>query len=263
MNQDNKSTLKTVAIIQARMGSTRLPGKALLDIGDKPMLARVVDRCRRAERLDQVIVATTTDAADDPIVAMCSERGYPCFRGSPQDLLDRYYQAAKRYQADVIVRITSDCPLIDPQVIDEVVTAFFGGRSKPRWDFAANRLPPPWKRTYPIGLDVEVCTFQALERAWREARLPHQREHVMPFIYEEEGRFRVRVLEHDPDYGALRWTVDTPQDLELLRQIYARFGGRDDFSWQEVLELMGREPDLAAINAGVAHKWVNEVERKP
>lgn len=262
MNPHDKIRLKIVAIVQARMGSTRLPGKVLLDIKGKPMLARVVDRCRRAAHVDQVIVATTTDKSDDPIAAMCIERGYPFFRGSSQDVLDRYYQAAKTFQAEVIARITADCPLIDPGLIDEVIADLFGGQTMPTWDFAANRLPPPWKRTYPIGLDVEVCTFQALERAWREAELPYQREHVMPYLYEIDGRFRVRILQHEPDLGALRWTVDTSQDLELVREIYARFDGRDDFSWQEVLELFGREPELAAINASVVHKSVGDVDQR-
>jgi spore coat polysaccharide biosynthesis protein SpsF len=259
----------TVAIVQARMQANRLPGKVLLSISGQPMLVRVAERARRAKLLDGVMVATTTDSSDDPIEILCQQRGYVCYRGSMQDVLDRYYQAARRVRAQVVVRLTADCPLIDPDLIDEVVAAFFGGqvpqseeRVDPPWDFAANRLPPPWQRTYPIGLDVEVCTFQALERAWREAGQPHQREHVMPYLYEQEGRFRVLVVNHDPDYGHLRWTVDTPEDLQLVRRVYASFPGRDDFTWQEVLDLFARQPQLAQINANIPHKSLLDVDAR-
>lgn len=275
---------RTIAIIQARFSSSRLPGKVLLDIAGQPMLARVVERARRARSLDGLLVATTTDPSDDPVEALCRERGYDCFRGSLHDVLDRYYQAAQRLQAQVIVRITADCPVIDPGLIDELLQAFLprtGAAPGFPFDFAANRLPPPWGRTYPIGLDVEVCTFAALERAWREARELHHREHVMPYLYEQErsrhyfsleeclrdhslpsGFFRVLHLHHQPDYGSLRWTVDTPEDLELVRQVYARFTPRDDFTWREILQLFEREPALAEINAGVKHRTHLNVDER-
>jgi len=269
----NPSPLKTLAIIQARMASSRLPGKVLLDIGGQPMLARVVERARRAQTIHQVVVATTTDPSDDAVEALCAARSYPCYRGSAYDVLDRYYQAARQYGADIIVRITADCPVIDPGVIDKTVRAFLsmpptqssqaGQPLTPNSQFlsscfAANRLPLPWGRTYPIGLDVEVCAFSGLELAWKETTLPHQREHVMPFFYENPDRFHILLVDHEVDYGALRWTVDTPEDLELARQIYARFPGRDDFSWLEVLALFEREPDLNRINAAVQHKNYRE-----
>jgi spore coat polysaccharide biosynthesis protein SpsF len=265
---------RTIAIIQARMGSTRLPGKVLLDIGGQPMLVRVVERVRRAERLDGVVVATTIDAQDDPVVELCRTRGYPFTRGSTQDVLDRYYQAAKECAATRIVRITADCPVIDPQLIDLTIDAF----NLRKADFAANRLPPPWSRTYPNGLDVEVCTILALERAWKEANQPFEREHVMPYFYEgippESLRslkntftvsphdFRVLLVNHDPDYGALRWAVDTAPDLELLSQVYSRFGNLDTFTWSDVLTLFEREPELAKINASVSQKSGLEAEEQ-
>jgi spore coat polysaccharide biosynthesis protein SpsF len=260
--------LRTVAIIQARRTSTRLPDKVLLDIGGKPMLTRVVERTRRARLLDEVVVATSLDPIDTAIEDLCKEHGYPCFRGSLQDVLDRYYQAASLHRAQVVVRLTGDCPVIDPGLIDDLVRQFLGDvGSVDRelefpfpYDFAANRLPPPWHRTYPIGLDAEVCTFQALERAWKEGSLPRHREHVMPYLYEEEGRFRVLVLNHEPDYGTMRWTVDTPADLEFARQIYARFGNRDDFTWLDVLSLVQSEPQLAEINAQTLQKDYHETE---
>jgi spore coat polysaccharide biosynthesis protein SpsF len=251
------------------MGSTRLPGKVLLDIAGQPMLAHVVRRAQQAQTLDQVIVATTTNPSDDPVEQFCQEQGIPCFRGSEHDVLDRYYQAALKFGAHAIVRLTADCPLIDPAVIDQTVLAFLGvpalaadDQADRPYDFVANRLPPPWKRTFPVGLDVEVCTFQALERAWKEAVEPHQREHVMPYLYERAGRFRVLVVDHDPDYGQLRWTVDTPEDLELVRRVFSAFPGREDFSWLEVLDLLEREPQLAQLNAGVRHKTVKEVDAR-
>jgi len=277
---------RTIAIIQARMGATRLPGKVLHDIAGQPMLVRVVERTRRASLLDGFVVATTTEVHDDALYELCRERGYPCYRGEQQDVLDRYYQAARQTGADVIVRITADCPVIDPLLINETVQLVTGHYSlvTDHFDFAANRLPPPWGRTYPIGLDVEACTFAALERAWQEATEPYQREHVMPYLYEgvnlqpatcnlqlatrnlqlgtSPRGFRVALLNHDPDYGALRWTVDTPEDLELIRQVYARFGGHDDFGWRDILALFEREPELTKLNALINAKGMTESETK-
>lgn len=282
MVNQGPSLEKVVAIIQARMSASRLPGKVLLDVGGEPMLARVVERTRRSRVVDEVVVATSLDKSDDPIEQLCSQRGYACHRGSLHDVLDRYYHAARSLHAEVIVRITADCPVIDPRVIDQTLYAFYGSGGSliteedqdkkvlpptrplmsPAWDFTANRLPPPWKRTFPIGLDTEICTFSALENAWQEATQPHQREHVMPFLYEHKERFRILLVNHDPDYGHLRWTVDTPQDLELLRQIYAQFGGRDDFSWLEVIELIKRAPELNEINNQVRHKEYREIDKR-
>jgi spore coat polysaccharide biosynthesis protein SpsF len=243
-----------VAIVQARMSSTRLPGKVLKDIAGRAMLARVVMRARRARRVSQVVVATTTDSADDPVAAFCRLQGFPVARGSMNDVLDRYYRAAREFGAEIVVRLTADCPVIDPGEIDHVVTVLL----EEGLDFAANRLPPPWKRTYPVGLDTEVCSFAGLERAWREARLPYEREHVMPYFYDEPGRFRIKVLDHDPDYGYHRWTVDTAEDLELLNRVYVHFNGRDDFTWLEVLDLFEHQPELLEINANVHHKHLRE-----
>jgi spore coat polysaccharide biosynthesis protein SpsF len=272
---------KNLAIVQARMSSSRLPGKVLLDIAGQPMLMRVLSRTCKAHTLDGVVIATTLDPADDPIERMCIERGYPCYRGSAQDVLDRYYQTACNFGADVIVRITGDCPVIDPEVIDSTVRIFYTVAEP---GFAATRLPPPWHRTLPIGLDVEVVSFTSLERAWKEADQPFHREHVMPFFYEgtppdlhvKAGSgptpawyvahgtslrgFKVAVLNHDPDYGDQRWTVDTADDLRLLREIFAHFPGRDHFPWQDILSLFEREPGLGKINSAVRHKDFRESE---
>ena len=245
-----------IAIIQARMGSSRLPGKVLQDIAGVPMLLHVAVRARRAQTVGQVVIATTTDPADAPVEAFCRSRGIPCFRGHPQDVLDRYYQAALRFHASTIVRLTGDCPVIDPREIDRTVAAFF----KAQVDFAANRLPPPWKRTTPIGMDTEVVTFNALEKAWQEAKTPYAREHVMPYLYEEAGRFKTLLVDHHPDLGHLRLTVDTPEDLALIRQIFAHFEGNDEFSTQEILQLFKQHPELQLINASVTHKTYTDVD---
>jgi len=275
-------TPRILAIIQARLSSSRLPGKVLLDIGGQPMLTRVVERARRAKLVNQVVVATSFAYRDDPLADYCIAHKYPCFRGSQFDVLDRFYQTAMTYEADVIVRLTADCPLIDPVVIDDTIRAFFGQktaglpsstdeeihasseifRMDETYDFAANRLPPPWKRTFPIGLDVEVCSFTGLERAWKETDQPFQREHVMPYFYEKPGQFKTFILEHTPDYGAFRWTVDTAEDLALVREVFARFNNRDDFSWKDVLALFEKEPQLAQINAQVQHKSVHDIETR-
>ncbi len=250
--------MKTVAIIQARMSSTRLPGKVLKMAEGRTMLDRMVERVRKAELVDEVVVATTTDPSDEPVIELCQKLKTPVFRGSLQDVLDRFYQAAVIHQADIIVRLTGDCPLIDPVLIDDVVRALIEQKA----DFACNRLPPPMTRTYPIGLDVEACTFHALERAWKEAGEKHEREHVLPYLYSVPGRFKVVQLNHSEDLGGLRWTLDTLEDLKLLEQIYARFNGRNDFSWLDVLDLFRREPQLAEINGQVHHKSYLDFEKK-
>ena len=266
---------KVVAIIQGRMSSSRLPGKILADIAGQPMLTRVYTRTSRAQTLDEVIFATTTDASDDPVAEYCDFSGIPLTRGSQFDVLDRYYQTALQAKADVVVRITADCPVIDPELIDNVVKAVISDQSSV--DLAANRLPPPWTRTYPIGLDVEACTFKALKKAWKEAKESQHREHAMPYFYEgvqlttvnrqlQTGTsprgFNIALLHHTTDFGDYRWTVDTPEDLEFMRQVYSRFDGRDDFTWKEVLDLVHDEPKLMEINAGVEHKTFKDIDKR-
>jgi spore coat polysaccharide biosynthesis protein SpsF len=250
--------MKTVAIIQARMSSTRLPGKVLKVVAGRTILDRMVERVQKAKRVDETVVATTIDSSDEAIVDYCKKAGIACYRGSLQDVLDRYYQAAVLHKADIVLRLTGDCPLIDPDLIDAVVDALVNEKA----DFACNRLPPPLTRTYPIGLDVEACTFAALKQAWTEATEKHEREHVLPYLYDVPGRFKVVQLNHSEDLGKMRWTLDTPEDLVLLEQVYARFGGRNDFSWLDVLELFKKEPQLAEINSQVQHKSYLDFEKK-
>ena len=239
-----------VAIVQARVASNRLPGKVLADIEGETMLTRVVERAGRASSLDQIAVATTTDVDDDPLFASCESKGHLCLRGSTMDVLDRVYRAARTLEADIVVRLTADCPLIDGEVIDQTVSAFV--HADPPVDFAANRLPDD--KSFPVGTDTEVCSIAALEQAWTQAEEPYQREHVMPYLYEEPERFRTLLVKSETDYSAYRWTVDTAEDLELVRQVYAHFGGRDNFTYRELLDLFATRPELARINLNVEHK---------
>lgn len=264
---------RVIAIIQGRMTSSRLPGKILADIAGQPMLQRVFTRTSRSATVTETIFATTTDPSDDPVAEYCEFAAIPFTRGSLFDVLDRYYQAAKLAKAEVVVRVTADCPVIDPILIDDVVNTLIDGE----YDFACNRLPPPWHRTYPIGLDTEACTFVALDKAWKEAKGPQHREHAMPYFYEgveltrqsrtlETGTsprgFKAALLHHTTDFGDYRWTVDTPEDLEFMRQVYSRFDGRDDFSWTEVLDLVHNEPKLMEINLGIQHKTLKDIDKR-
>jgi spore coat polysaccharide biosynthesis protein SpsF (cytidylyltransferase family) len=242
--------MRRVAVIQARMGSTRLPGKVLADIGGRTMLGRVVARARRASTLDEVVVATSTLPEDEAVAREGARLGTSVFRGSEQDVLDRYHGAAREFRADVVVRITSDCPLIEPEVIDRVGTEF----ARAAVDYASNVTP----QTYPRGLDVEVMTADALSRAWREAREPHQRVHVTPYIYQHPELFRLLPLVAERDYSGHRWTVDTPEDLAFVRAVYERLGDSDLVSWRDVLALLEREPELAGLNRHVRQKALEE-----
>ncbi|MGO8795560.1 MAG: cytidylyltransferase domain-containing protein [Candidatus Sulfotelmatobacter sp.] len=242
--------MKTVAIIQARTGSTRLPGKVLKDLGGQTVLARVVARLRRVRLIGELLVATSDSPADDALVTECGNCSVAFYRGDENDVLDRYYQAAKMARADVVVRITSDCPLIDPEIADKTIAVFM----KVRPDYASNALV----RTYPRGLDTEVMSIEALSRAWQEARNPHEREHVTPYIYEHPDKFKILPVTGDEDYSRQRWTLDTPEDLEFVRSIYARFPGDAAFSWCDVLQLVEREPELLKINAAVMQKALHQ-----
>jgi glutamate-1-semialdehyde 2,1-aminomutase/spore coat polysaccharide biosynthesis protein SpsF len=227
-----------VAIVQARMGSSRLPGKSLADICGRPMLWHVVHRVQQARLINKTVVATTEECFDDPIALLCQQEGFPCFRGSEDDVLDRFYRAARTHDADAVVRITADCPLIDPVVIDRVIAQFQEGNV----DYVSNTM----RYTYPDGLDTEVISFGALEQAWREARKASEREHVTPYL--RSGNFRAANVENDPPVavGQYRWTVDHLADLEFVRKIYAVFRGNGHFGFQDVLRVLKERPDLSA-----------------
>ena len=247
---DGAPGLKTVAIIQARMGSTRLPGKVLEDLAGKPMLVRVVERVKRARTIEEIVIVTTDNSVDNKISELCISHSWQCFRGSEEDVLDRYYRAAMAYKADPVVRITSDCPLIDPAVIDLVVSEFF--KLSPGVDFVSNDIPV---RTYPRGLDSEAIKFEALERAWRKDDDPVSREHVTPYIKRHPELFNLNGVTAESDYSEMRWTVDTSEDLDFVRRIYGHFGN-DNFSWRDVLRLLSAHPEWLDINRHIRQKVV-------
>jgi spore coat polysaccharide biosynthesis protein SpsF len=240
--------MKVVAIVQARTGSTRLPGKVLQDLAGQSMLSRVIDRLRASHLIDQIVVATTCDVNDDVIVEECDRCSVSFSRGDEGDVLDRYYRTAKSNEADVVVRITSDCPLLDPTITDKIIQAFLQERP----DYASNTI----SRTYPRGLDTEVIAWNALARAWQQAGQLYEREHVTPYIIENPTEFKLLSVTGDQDYSGYRWTVDTPEDLAFVRAVYSRFPTETLFSWSDVLGLLEREPALADLNRSVVQKAI-------
>ncbi len=246
---NSKSMLKpkVVAIVQARMGSTRLPKKVLMKINDHSMLEEVIKRTKAIKGVDEVIVATTENPKDLQIVARCRKLKIRVFRGLEEDVLDRYYQCAKEAGADVIIRITSDCPLLDPTIVEEGLKFFQTTNA----DYVSNAL----KRTYPRGLDFEMFTFQALEKAWKEGQEQTDREHVTPYIYSHPAIFKIAHLTNSKDYSEYRLTVDTQIDLELVMTIFKVLGKkRQIFGLNQIVKFLERNPKLAKINSEVVQK---------
>lgn len=236
--------MNIVAIMQARMGSTRLPGKILQDIAGKPMLQRSVERSLLSKRITSFIVATTSLDRDDVIADYCSRQGWNCHRGSELDVLDRYYRAAQEAGADVVVRLTSDCPLLDAGVIDRIIDAYLATSGT---DYACSFLP---SRTYPRGMDVEVFSFAALERAWKEDENPAYREHVTMYILRNPEIFSLIGVPNSTNWSDLRWTVDEQADLDFVDAVY-RAMPNDSFRWFELIDLLQRKPELKTINAHI------------
>jgi len=232
--------MKVVAIIQARMGSSRLPGKVLAEVCGKPILHYVISRARQARTLNLVVVATSDDSTDDVIEEFCEINRVQYFRGSQSDVLDRHYHAAKHFHADAIVRLTADCPLLDPIVIDEVVRTFVSGK----FDYVSSA------ENYPDGLDTEIFSWKALKKTWQEARLLSEREHVTSYIIKNPRRFRLGSVINDQDLSHMRWTVDEPEDLELVRRVYQALVHKPIFGMHDILALFQQNPSLFTINAG-------------
>ncbi|MGE3953909.1 MAG: NTP transferase domain-containing protein [Parachlamydiales bacterium] len=221
-----------IAIIQARMGSRRLPGKVLREVGGEPLLGHMLSRVAKARSLDGYGVATTDRESDDPVAAFCEERGVPCYRGSEKDVLKRYVGAAEHFGAEAIVRLTADCPLIDPLILDQVATYF----QAHDFDYVSNTQD----RSYPRGMDVEVFSRAALEQAAEEAVDPYDREHVTSYLYNKQGRFRVGRLE-------MRLTVDHEADLELIGRLLGKLEGRD-YRLADIVSLLQTHPEWVSIN---------------
>lgn len=228
-----------VGVLQARCTSRRLPGKVLANVCGRPMILRQMDRLKRAERMDRIVIATTTDPSDDALAELCAKRGWDCHRGSLDDVLDRVLQAAGK--AEHVVRLTADCPLADPELIDRIIGVHLENGN----DYTSNTVT----RTDPDGLDVEVATRAALQAAAKEATLPSDREHVTPFLYNNSERFKIGQVFEDPDHSAMRWTVDEPADLEFVRTVYGELlPSVPEFTTEDVLELLERRPELVQLN---------------
>lgn len=227
-------------IIQARMGSTRLPGKVLMNLDAKnPVLFYVINQIQNCKLIDEMVIATTTLGEDDKIDEYAKKMGITCFRGSTKDVLDRYYQCAKKFSFSKIVRITADCPLIDPTLVDQVVGKF----KSEICDYATNFIP----RTFPQGTDTEVFSFTALEKAWKNAKKPSEREHVTPFIYNNKDKFRISTIIYSKNISNLKWTIDRLEDLKLVKAIISKIHKRP-ILMNDILKLISKEPDLININ---------------
>lgn len=248
--------MKTIAIIQARMGATRLPGKVLLSLCGQTVLSQVITRVRQAKRLHGVMVATTVAPQDEAIDRACQQIGVPCYRGSEQDVLDRYYQTAHTAGAEAVVRITADCPLFDGNLLDRMLAHFEAAREAGvPFDYLCNVV----KRTYPRGLDTEIFTMEALARAHREAVKPYEREHVTPYLYQHPEWFKRFDFEGEQNWSHYRWTLDTPEDWELIETIYQQlYQPGKVFATEQVLELLQRQPELVKINAAIEQKKLGQ-----
>jgi spore coat polysaccharide biosynthesis protein SpsF len=231
-----------IAIIQARMSSTRLPGKVLMPLAGKPVLEHVVRRLQTCKTITGIVVATSTGKSDDAIQAWCEKEGVHCYRGSLDDVLDRYYQAAKLYKADAVVRITADCPAIDPVIVDEVVMGFLAGG----YDYYG------LSGEFPDGLDCTVFSFAALERTWREATLKSEREHVGPYVEKHPELFKLGGYKKFTGLSHHRWTLDEPRDYEFLQAVFARlYRGASPFLAAEILAFLDKEPEIMTINSNI------------
>lgn len=232
--------MKIIAIIQARLGSTRLPGKVLLDLEGRTVLEHVIRKVKSSKLVNNVIVGTTINKEDLEIVKLCANLGINVYCGSEDDVLDRFYQIARLFKADHIVRITSDCPLIDPKVIDEVITLHVREKA----DYTSNTL----KETYPDGEDIEVFTFAALKEAWNKANMSSEREHVTPFMRKNPA-FKLANLEYNKDISHKRWTLDNPEDYDFIESIYKNIYTKNpDFGMEEILKFLDKNPEIEKIN---------------
>ena len=234
-------TNNTVAILQARMSSSRLPGKILMEVCGKPLLQLQIERLRRCTSFDRLVVATSTMPDDSKVEELCSRLGVSCFRGALDDVLERFYQCAVLHDAAHVVRLTGDCPLADPALIDDLVRFY---RCQ-KVDYASNARPP----SLPDGLDAEIFSFAALEEAQRSAVGAHAREHVVPYIIQNPQLFTSANWTNPTDLSGLRWTVDEPEDFEFVRQVYeALYNDNRGFDHTDILHLLEKRPELATVN---------------
>jgi spore coat polysaccharide biosynthesis protein SpsF len=240
--------MKVVIIVQARTGSERLPGKVLKEVLNRPLLSYLLERIKSVSEVE-IVVATTLNEEDDAIVSLCQKEGVKVFRGNETDVLERYYQAAKEYQAHIVVRITGDCPCIDPLIIHQVIQFYL----KNTYDYVSNTLE--W--TFPRGMDVEVFSFKALETAFREAKNEPEREHVTLYIYKHPEKFSLGNYSRDNDASQYRLTVDTPDDFELIRRLIEfLYPKNPQYDLEDIIKVLEKHPDWAQLNAHIKQKKV-------
>lgn len=244
--------MNVVCIIQTRIGSTRLPGKVLKKICNKTVLEHDIDRLKRVKNIDKIVIATTILEKDNLIVEEADRLGIAYYRGSEEDVLSRYYYAAKENKADIVVRVTSDCPLIDSAITGQIIQYYLDNREK--YDYVSNTID----RTYPRGLDTEVFSFKALEKAFNEATSQRDREHVTPYIWDNPNLFKILQYRGEVDYSDLRWTLDTTEDFELINRIYTSLYPQkcNEFAMKDIIELYEKYPELHNINNTIEQKKV-------
>ena len=237
--------INVLAIVQARMGSTRLPGKTLIDIEGKPLLEHVINRIRYSKMIEEIIIATTNEPEDKAIVNMAKKLQVKTYAGSSYDVLDRFYQVARLFEGKVIVRITADDPFKDPKVIDDIVNYFL---SHPELNYVSNTIEP----SYPVGIDVEVFSFEALKTAWENAKKSVEREHVTPYIIYNPGLFNIANYKNSKQLSYLRWTIDTKEDLQMTKEVYNRLYVEDKiFYMDDILQLLQKYPHISDINSSI------------
>jgi len=247
--------MNITVIIQARTGSTRLPRKVLKIIKGKTILQHVIERVKTCKKITDIIIATTIKQEDDIIVEEAKKSNVKSYRGSQEDVLSRYYHAAQENKTDIIIRITSDCPVIDPKIIDYMIEKFLEIKKTGNIDYISNKI----KMTYPRGLDVEVFSFKALEKSFLEAKLPYEREHVTPYIYLNPDKFKILNYENAVDYSRFRWTLDTEDDLKVIKAIYDNLYKQDKiFYFQDILDFILKHPEISKINEHVKQKELGE-----
>jgi len=249
----DKRGLRVIIIVQARMGSTRLPGKLFKEVLNKPLLAYLTERLNRVKRADALLIATTVNPQDQKIVDFCKANEIPYFRGSEEDVLNRYLKASCGAAADIIVRVCSDCPLIDPAVVDEVINFYL--EYYPLYDYVSNTLT----RTFPRGMDVEIFSFQSLKDAAQRAFYPEEREHVTLYFNRHQDSYKLGNVLYKHDESQHRWTLDTEEDFLLISKVLtAIYPGKPQFTLQDLLQLFQEHPEWAQINAHVQQKKVTD-----
>jgi spore coat polysaccharide biosynthesis protein SpsF len=258
MATKNKKDKNVVAIVQARMGSTRLPGKVLMKVVGKPMLWHIVNRLRYCKKIDRIVVATTKNKSDDRIEELCFKYKIDIYRGRNKDLIDRFYQASKLFKADVVVRITADCPLVDPKIVDKLISFFLNNK----YDYVSNNRP---QASYPQGLDVEALSFSLIEKLWYQLKDPFRREWFTTVVFENPQKYRIFCLKNSCNLSHLRLTVDYKEDLELIRFIYQKLYNKNRcFSLSDILRLYSKNKEIFHINQKYKkdQQYIDELKKR-